>query len=171
MKLKTPTDIIIIDPYNIAKDDNDWGPGGIFDWETYNIGSEIFTDYLWTDCGKEGVVYMMGKKLTEPALNDIIGASRIAYEEIEDTWERDYFRQSLKKLEENQKRLGTFSPIVGCIGVFILDEALKYNPDFLTGLSIGCYTIIKEFTGRIKIQKTLEDFNILGIGDKTFYTI
>ena len=171
MKLTTPKDIIIIDPYNIAKDDSDWGPGETFDWEKGTINSEKFTDYLWGDTNKEGIVYGMNRKVNEQALNDIVGASLITYEEIENFRDKDYFKQSLKKLQEKQIRLGTFSPIVGCIGVFILDEALNYNPDFLTGLSIECYTIIKEFTGRIKIQKTPENFNILGVGDRSFYTI
>ena len=172
MKLKTPTDIIIIDPYNIAKDDNDWGPDEVFDWKSYEINSSIFTEYIWSDCGTEGVIYEIDKKLNEIALNDIIGASKIAIEEIENMRDRDYFRQSLNKLRENQKRLGTFSPIVGCIGAFILDEALEYNPNFLSGLSIGCYTIIKKVDGRIILKNDPDNFNIMGFGsNKTFYSI
>ena len=172
MKLTTPTDIIIVDPYNIAKSDDDWGPGEVFDWNSYKINSDIFTEYLWCDCGSEGVVYGIDKKINENTLRDIIGASRIAIEEIENMRNRDYFRQSLNKLQESQKRLGTFSPIVGCIGVFILDEALEYNPNFLSGLSIGCYTIIRQVDGRIKINNDPDNFTITELGsNKTFYTI
>jgi len=172
MKLIKPKDIIITDPYNISKD-YEWGD--VFCWKDYSIKSNLFSEYLWFDYNQEGVVYEMNKKLNEPALIDIIGASLITDDKIEDFKEKDYVKQSLNKLQESQKRLGTFSPIVGCIGVFILEEALVYNPDFLTGLSIKCYTIIKEFSGRIKIQENLTEdnnkINILGIGNKTFYTI
>lgn len=171
MKLKTPKDIIIIDPYYISKD-NDWGPGEIFDCEAYNINSNIFTEYLWDDCKTEGVIYEIDKKMNENTLRDIIGVYKISIEEIENFRNRDYFRQSLNKLQESQKRLGTFSPMVGCIGAFILDEALEYNPNFLSGLSINCYTIIKKVDGRIIIKNDPDNFNIEGFGsNKTFYSI
>lgn len=169
MKLKKPTDIIIIDPYDIVKD-KDWGPGEIFDWETCKINSDIFTEYIWCDYVKEGVVYMINKKVNEVTLNEIL---KTTTEDINDFNGTDYLDQSISKLQENQRIMGSFSSTTGCIGVFILDEVLKYNPDFSTGLSINDYYItIREFEGRIKVHKEPETVNILGIGNnKTFYTI
>jgi hypothetical protein len=37
----------------------------------------------------------------------------------------------------------------GTFGVFLLDEALEYNPDFLTKLPQHCYCIIRNFTGEV----------------------
>ena len=95
MRLKTPTDIIIIDPYNIAIDDDDWGPGEIFDWETYKINSNIFTEYLWGDCSSDGIVYEVNRKINESVLNDMIGALKITNEDIED------FRDKLLVVSES----------------------------------------------------------------------
>lgn len=172
MKLVEPRDIIITDPCYIAKD-KDWGEGEVFDWETSTINSPIFTDYIWDDTGVGDGSWdtlEVKKRLTEAALMNFIDDYEMALMDADEFPDNDKIQKRLEELENQQEQIGTFCADSGCTGVFLLDEVLKYNPDFQTGLSNSCYTIIKEYTGRITLRKTIEYFHILGIGNITFYT-
>ncbi len=172
IKLVNPRDIIITDPCYIAKDE-DWVDGGIFDFETSTINSPIFTDYIWDDTGVgdgRWEVLEVEKRFNEASLMNFIDDYEMALLNADEFPEDEKIQKTLNELESQIKEIGTFTADSGCTGVFLLDEVLTYNPDFLTGLSNHCFTIIKEFSGRITLRKTIEYFHILGIGNKIFYT-
>lgn len=165
----TNRDIIITDPCYIANR-KDWGTA--FDWDSYKISNSLFTTYLWdyTGCG-DGSWEVVG-------LKEIL--NRVELEKFIDGFEESLVnfsvndlksREELRKYIERSERLGRFSVDSGTFGVFCLDEVLKYNPTFLRDHGIWLYTIIKDFTGTIQIQNKDNNFNILGLGDKTFCSI
>jgi hypothetical protein len=173
MKIVRNRSLVITDPCYIAKE-GEWGKGEAFDWEDSTINSSIFTDYIWDDTvGGDGSwrVFEVDKILGEGGLMNFVDDYAIALDNVEDHPGNEYYQKTLDKLEAQQKEIGTFSADSGCTGVFYLDEVLKYNPDFQSGLSNKCYTIIEDFAGRVILYKTDEYFHILGIGNKTFYTI
>lgn len=162
-------DIIITDPCYIANR-GDWGT--TFNYETYKISNPIFTNYIW-DCTKRG-----DGSWEVVGLKDIL--NRVELENFIDGFEnsltRFYIsdlesREELRKYIEKSERLGRFSVDSGTYGVFDLEEVLKYNPVFLRDHGIWLYTIIKNFTGTIQIQNKENNFNILGLGNKTFCSI
>lgn len=121
-------DLIITDPCYIAKDE-DWGE--TFNWEDYDI--EPFTQYEWDRTG-----YGDGS----PEVFSV-PSSYNPFDYLEKMGEGD---EGLLSLRENIGECGVDS---GSFGVFILEEALSYNPDFLNELPEDCYCIIRNFTGDI----------------------
>ncbi len=173
MKLLRERSIIITDPCYVAKE-KEWGEGETFDWEKSTINSPLFSEYIWEDTGSgDGSwdVFEVDHRLGEGGLMNFVDDYAIALKNVDDFPNDENYKNILKKLESQQTKVGNFSADSGCIGVFYLDEVLKYNPDFQSGLSNNCYTIIKDFAGRIIIYSAEDYFHILGIGNKTFYTI
>jgi len=83
--------------------------------------------------------------------------------------------------EKEKKQIGTFYVDSGTIGVFLLKEVLKYNPDFLKGCAKNKFTIIKRFEGDIEIKRFYKNIQdkyekdygetiIIGKGNINFYT-
>ena len=120
-------DLIITDPCYIAKDE-DWGE--VFDWETFGIGDPCFSQYEWEDTG-----YGDGspKIFSIPAYCD----------------PSDYVERLRESDEDVREDIGECGVDSGTFGVFILKEALKYNPEFLNTLPKSCYCVIRGFTGVI----------------------
>lgn len=73
--------------------------------------------------------------------------------------------------EDNQK-LGTFCADAGLVGVFLVDEVLKYNPSFKEEIDEkSIVTIIPNFEGNIQFQKIDENTLIVkGTGNVNFFT-
>ena len=163
------SDIIITDPAYIAKR-GDWGTS--FDWEHYKIDAPEFSDYIWTYTGQGDGSWMVCE------LKEILNRAETekfieGYEKsLQEFKPRDI--NSVVKLSEymeKQKYIGRFSVDSGTFGIFYLREVLKYNPNFLRDHGIWLYTIISDFTGTIQLQFRDNNFNILGIGNKTFCSI
>lgn len=125
-------DLIITDPCYIAKD-ADWGES--FNWEDYCI--EPFSEYEWEDTG-----YGDGS----PKVFSIP-----TYYNPDDFLERmgEADDEELKELEDQKEYIGECGVDSGSFGVFLLDEALNYNPKFLDSLPKICYCIIRNFTGTV----------------------
>ena len=123
-------DVIITDPCYIAKDE-DWGDS--FNWEDHYI--EPFSEYEWEDTG-----YGDGspKVFSIPSYYDPSEFLKKMSEEGE--------REELENLKEYIGQCGVDS---GSFGVFLLDEALEYNPNFLDSLPNTCYHIVRDFSGII----------------------
>lgn len=71
--------------------------------------------------------------------------------------------------------LGRFCADAGLVGVFLLDEILKYNPEYKDHLVENPFTttLIKDFDGDIDIMYSEEDDEVSVIGTSTklsFYT-
>jgi hypothetical protein len=125
-------DLIITDPCYIAKDE-DWGES--FNWEDYCI--EPFSEYEWEDTG-----YGDGS----PKVFSIP-----TYYNPDDFLEKmgEADDEELEELEDQKEYIGECGVDSGSFGVFLLDEALSYNPKFLDSLPKNCYCIIRNFTGTV----------------------
>ena len=125
-------DLIITDPCYIAKD-ADWGES--FNWEDYCI--EPFSEYEWEDTG-----YGDGS----PKVFSIP-----TYYNPDDFLEKmgEADDEELEELEDQKEYIGECGVDSGSFGVFLLDEALSYNPKFLDSLPKNCYCIIRNFTGTV----------------------
>lgn len=76
------------------------------------------------------------------------------------------------KLKTNEV-IGSFTADAGMVGVFNLDEVLKYNPDFKDFMEVSpwCVTVIKNFTGDIQIlENNYDQVYVYGLGSTNFYT-
>ena len=126
-------DLIITDPCYIAKD-ADWGES--FNWEDYCI--EPFSEYEWEDTG-----YGDGS----PKVFSIPTYYNNPDDFLEKMGEAD--NEELEELEDQKEYIGECGVDSGSFGVFLLDEALNYNPKFLDSLPKNCYCIIRNFTGTV----------------------
>ena len=125
-------DLIFTDPCYIAKD-KDWGKS--FNWEDYCI--KPFSEYEWEATGygdgSPKVFSIPTYYDPETFLEKLTG---------DDEGERDEVLNLMETIGECGVDSGTF-------GVFLLDEALNYNPKFLDSLPKNCYCIIRNFTGTV----------------------
>jgi hypothetical protein len=125
-------DLIITDPCYIAKD-ADWGES--FNWEDYCI--EPFSEYEWEDTGYgdgSPKVFSIPTYYNPDDFLEKMG-------EVDD--------EELEELEDQKEYIGECGVDSGSFGVFLLDEALSYNPKFLDSLPKNCYCIIRNFTGTV----------------------
>lgn len=125
-------DLIITDPCYIAKD-ADWGE--LFNWEDYCI--EPFSEYEWEDTGYEDGSPKVFSIPTYYNPDDFLEKMGEAYDE------------ELEELEDQKEYIGECGVDSGSFSVFLLDEALKYNPKFLDSLPKNCYCIVRNFTGTV----------------------
>lgn len=87
--------------------------------------------------------------------------------------------------EETGRVLGHFCADAGLVSVFLLDEVLKYNPNFMYHLNKGwTTTLIKNFNGDVVIElvefkykeddeeeeRTESEMRVIGKGSINFYT-
>lgn len=76
---------------------------------------------------------------------------------------------------DTQKKIGEFCADAGMVGVFLLDEVLKYNPEALNKIHNSSFTIINNFIGHVEF--IIEDDNsetslsIKGYGNVNFKTL
>lgn len=99
---------------------------------------------------------------------DILGIKNYL---VSDTGYGDWSCTTLEK--GTNKKLGEFCADAGMVGVFLLDEVLKYNPNFDYHIQRPwTTTLIKNFNGDIEIKRNDEDgVYIEGKGNINFYTI
>lgn len=74
---------------------------------------------------------------------------------------------------DNIKDLGVFCADAGMVAVFLLDEVLKYNPDFSKWIEERpwCATIIPDFDGDVQYYVDEDtDAHIIGRGNINFFT-
>ena len=125
-------DLIITDPCYFAKD-ADWGES--FNWEDYCI--EPFSEYEWEDTG-----YGDGS----PKVFSIP-----SYYNPDDFLEKmgEDDEETMDELLNLRTDIGECGVDSGSFGVFLLDEALEYNPNFMNTLPKNCYCIVRNFTGTV----------------------
>jgi len=144
--------LLITDPCYISKDD-DWGESAGFDWDNRCINCPEFTDYEWENSGYgDGTEHVCQFKEKGQDLIKYIEDLKKARDDNDTKTEDD-----LMKLQGPE--LGQFCMDAGSWVIVYLDEALKYNPDFLKDTSKHCYCILKDFTGRINIYYDTDDYS------------
>ena len=126
-------DLIITDPCYFAMD-ADWGE--TFNYDDYSI-ERSFTEYEWDATGygdgSPKVFSIPTYYNPETFLEKLTG---------DDEGERDEVLNLMETIGECGVDSGTF-------GVFLLEEALKYNPNFMNSLPESCYCIIRNFSGSV----------------------
>lgn len=177
MIMKFKGDIIITDPGYICKND---------DWEkceygkcmeklglrTYITRNTIYGDWSCTtfkDTPKSNKIY---KKIISKNLK-FFG---------------EYNNSEIYKTEENREKmlkeheveieklnsdiaLGEFCADCGMVGVFLLEEVLKYNPDFDYHKNRKwTTTLIESFDGEVEFKVVDEEVSVIGKGNIDFYT-
>lgn len=72
----------------------------------------------------------------------------------------DWFCTVYKLNPQRKRKLGNFCADAGMVGVFLLDEVLKYNPEFLESLkNPRIATVIKDFHGNIMLKRISKRLN------------
>lgn len=100
-------------------------------------------------------------------------AWRIESEYGEDSEQSKICEDKWNEAIEDNNKLGYFCADAGLVAVFLLDEVLKYNPDFNKWIEKHdwCVTLIKDFDGEIEYHIDNDgNAHIIGKGNINFYT-
>lgn len=151
--MKFKGDIIITDPcYIIKEDSDDWNKCG---WGE-NMGILGFTTYIseYTLCGDWSC--STPRKDVEAQLEELNTLGRARWELM-----KQYGEDSVQAKIYDDK-----------IAVFLLDEVLKYNPDFDYHINREwTTTLIKDFDGEVNYYvDSGDDARIIGVGNINFFT-
>lgn len=191
--MKFKGDIIITDPcYIMRKDDN---------YKDYSTKPQ-WDVFITADCEKEPELWQAQYQLYD-------AASDQWRKENMDDWERCDYGDNMEALgittylcrdtiygdwscgtynTDTKEKLGSFCADAGLVAVFLLEEVLKYNPDFDYHTErTWTTTLIKDFDGEISIdvvevkppddidEEDLEYFEdqevrVIGTGNINFFT-
>ena len=175
--MKFKGDIIITDPCYIIKEINseDWDKCDFGDnMEVLGINHYISESTIYGDWSC--TTWDLGNKDPKKFADDLCDF----YIEMERTkgLHGKLSQEYKNKLEEldskfsNLKVLGKFCADAGLVAVFLLDEVLKYNPDFRYHINKPwTTTLIKDFDGEIEYYLDKEtSAHILGTGNINFCT-
>ena len=158
--MKFKGDIIITDPcYIIKEDSDDWNKCG---WGE-NMGILGFTTYIseYTLCGDWSCsTWSTPRKDVEAQLEELNTLGRARWELM-----KQYGEDSVQAKIYDDKIADA-----GMVAVFLLDEVLKYNPDFDYHINREwTTTLIKDFDGEINYYVD-DDAHIIGVGNVNFFT-
>lgn len=142
--------IIITDPcYIDTKDNKLWDGDGIDIFEGTGLQKFGFTNYIWEDTiyGDWSCTTFELKPLSK----------RKPIDEITDS--------------DIKGKLGSFCADAGLVGVFLLDEVLKFNPEFdYHKERLWTTTLIEDFDGEVTYEIFNDSAHIRGIGNINFIT-
>lgn len=87
-------------------------------------------------------------------------------------WRKCDYDDKIADASLNIEKIGYFCADAGMVAVFLLDEVLKYNPDFDYHINREwTTTLIKDFDGEINYYVDDEDdAHIIGVGNVNFFT-
>ena len=154
--MKFKGDIIITDPCYIIKDNSD-------DWDKCGWGENMgilgFTTYIseYTLCGDWSCsTWSTPRKDVEAQLEELNTLGRARWELM-----KQYGEDSVQAKIYDDK-----------MAVFLLDEVLKYNPDFDYHINREwTTTLIKDFDGEVNYYvDSGDDARIIGVGNINFFT-
>jgi hypothetical protein len=153
---------------------------------------DIDDEGLWSKCdyGNHMQVFGIENYITKPACDWTYTTFKTEYPkevlndicDVMDTYfevSREEYCESVDELRGKYKnavkRVGIFRTESGYISVFLLDNILKFNPNYLKQLKKygHCTTTIKDFDGEIEfyINKDYSNAHIIGKGNINFFTI
>lgn len=88
----------------------------------------------------------------------------------EDSVQAKIYDDKIADASLNIEKIGYFCADAGMVAVFLLDEVLKYNPDFDYHINREwTTTLIKDFDGEINYYVD-DDAHIIGVGNVNFFT-
>ena len=184
--MKFKGDIIITDPCYIDTEDNKLWNGSSFDiFSGYGLSVFGFTKYFWenTEYGDWSCTTLLSGEKAEKIMNEL--------DDMYFNFISKYNNKEIYKTDENRKQmceaytakrakfekdssiiLGNFCADSGLVGVFLLDEVLKFNPKFDYHINkLWTTTLIKDFDGNIEMGRDKEDgVSVIGNGNIEFYT-
>lgn len=174
--MKFKGDIIITDPCYIIKDDSDdwdkcgWGESmGVLGFTTYISESTLYGDW---SCS----TWSTPRKDVEAQLEEFNTLGRARWELMkqygEDSVQAKIYDNKIADVSLNVEKIGYFCADTGMVAVFLLDEVLKYNPDFDYHINREwTTTLIKDFDGEVNYYVDNEgDAHIIGVGNVNFFT-
>lgn len=174
--MKFKGDIIITDPCYIIKDNSD-------DWDKCGWGENMgilgFTTYIseYTLCGDWSCsTWSTPRKDVEAQLEELNTLGRARWELMKqygkDSVQAKIYNDKIADASLNVERVGHFSADTGMVAVLLLDEVLKYNPDFDYHINREwTTTLIKDFDGEVNYYvDSRDDARIIGVGNINFFT-
>lgn len=174
--MKFKGDIIITDPcYIIKKDSDDWSKCGwgesmsVLGFTKYISESTLYGDW---SCS----TWSTPRKDVEAQLEELNTLWRTRWELIEqygeDSVQAKIYDDKIDDASLDIEEIGHFCADAGMVAVFLLDEVLKYNPDFDYHINREwTTTLIKDFDGEINYYVDDEDdAHIIGVGNVNFFT-
>ncbi len=174
--MKFKGDIIITDPCYIIKDDSDdwskcgWGENmRVLGLTTYISESTLYGDW---SCS----TWSTPRKDVEAQLEELNTLGRARWELMkqygEDSVQAKIYDDKIADASLNIEKIGHFCADAGMVAVFLLEEVLKYNPDFDYHINRGwTTTLIKDFDGEVSYYVDNEDdAHIIGTGNVNFFT-
>lgn len=177
--------LIITDPCYIINKSNDG------DWHKCDYGDGMeklgITNYLSssTGCGDWSCTTLKGKD-TDQTVDDYLckrheiyskglndrNQPNITQDDITSIY--DQYKKDLSELDRNNVVLGEFCADSGMVGVFLLDEVLKYNPEFDYHINkVFTTTLISGFEGDVVIEPDPHNdgnVRVRGSGNFDFFT-
>lgn len=174
--MKFKGDIIITDPcYIIKKDSDDWSKCGwgesmsVLGFTKYISESTLYGDW---SCS----TWSTPRKDVEAQLEELNTLWRTRWELMEqygeDSVQAKIYDDKIDDASLNIEEIGHFCADAGMVAVFLLDEVLKYNPDFDYHINREwTTTLIKDFDGEVNYHVDEDDnAHIIGIGNVNFFT-
>lgn len=176
--MKFRGDIIITDPCYIIKEDNqdDWrkcgyGEGmGALGLTTYISEPTIYGDWSCT-------TWSTPRKDVEEQVEELNklcrDAWRVESEYGKDSEQSKIYEDKWADASVGMTKLGFFCADAGMVAVFLLDEVLRYNPEFSKWIKghDWCVTLIKDFDGEVEYHIDGNgDAHIIGKGNINFFT-
>ena len=172
--MKFKGDIIITDPcYIIKKDSEDWRKCDYGDnmevlgFSNYISESTIYGDWSCTTPRKD----------VAAQLEELCELQRKQYELRkqygEDSVQSKIYDDKMFSATVDLKNIGGFCADAGMVAVFLLDEVLKYNPNFDYHINrLWTTTLIKDFDGEVEyyIDDAEGEAHIIGTGNVNFFT-
>lgn len=116
------------------------------------------------------------RKDVEAQLEELNALGRARWELMkqygEDSVQAKIYDDKIADASLNIEKIGYFCADAGMVAVFLLDEVLKYNPDFDYHINREwTTTLIKDFDGEINYYVDDEDdAHIIGVGNVNFFT-
>lgn len=169
--------IIITDPCYITKDSFDWSKCNyglnmeVLGIHNYITESTIYGDWSCITYSIENPIETITKiSEIKSSFNDFYLDS-LSDKEYDDVC--DVYQSRMTSTLYNAKELGHFCADAGLVSVFLLDEVLKYNPDFSKWAEEHpwCVTTISNFDGAVEYYvDEAGDAHIVGTGNINFFT-
>lgn len=174
--MKFKGDIIITDPCYVIKENAE-------DWDKCGCGENMealgFTTYI-----SEPTLYgdwccstwSTPRKDVEAQLEEFNTLGRARWELMKqygkDSVQVKIYDGKIADASVGIAKIGHFCADAGMVAVFLLDEVLKYNPDFDYHINKKwTTTLIKDFDGEVNYYVDSEDdARIIGVGNINFFT-
>jgi hypothetical protein len=137
----------------------------VFGIRNYITKSTIYGDWSCTTYETEH---------PKEVLDDICDVTS-TYLEIPDEEYDKNINELKRKYKDTVKKIGVFCADSGQVSVFLLNDILRFNPNYLEELKgcEYCATIIKDFDGEVEyyINEDCNSAHIIGKGNINFFTI